>query len=185
MNDSSESIVTTKIRQKVDDQDEVSSGDLSLYFNNNKQIVEDFCLRSQKEWKKTARGFKKLIFLDKLRGYKRVDDLVYSVECATDLKRESFDNYRMLLEYGDRCLERPSEESILIYSAFKDYCDSFDQVSTRFNCKILTRPTDRSLIPFILDMEDEKTAVVESGKDLIDHVRQVVQIDNDTKRLVK
>lgn len=185
MNDSSESIVTTKIRQKVDEQDEVSSGNLSLFFATNKQKVGDFCLKSQKEWKKTTRGFKRLILLDKLRGYKRVDDLIYCVELATGLKKESFDNYQMLLDYADRCIEKPTQDGILIYNAFKDYCDSFDQVSTRFNYKILTRPTNRSLVPFIFDLEEEKDAITESNKDLVDHVRQVVQIDNNTKRLVK
>ena len=75
-----------------------------------------------------------------------------------------------------------------VFFAYKDYCDSFDQLSTKFSHDILTRSSNRALVPLLLDMEDEKEAITSSNKDLVDHVQQIVthyKSEDKSKRLIK
>ena len=99
MNDSSESMFTYFIRQKLNDGEDISSSYIREAFTHGGNMTRQFCDASREEWKKVHRGLKKSILLDRLKGAKKVDDLVYLVDCAKDLKEQSFANYQTLLDY--------------------------------------------------------------------------------------
>ncbi|MBQ8131893.1 MAG: hypothetical protein IJ193_05325 [Bacilli bacterium] len=188
MNDSSESMFTYFIRQKLNDGEDISSSYIREAFTHGGNMTRQFCDASREEWKKVHRGLKKSILLDRLKGAKKVDDLVYLVDCAKDLKEQSFANYQTLLDYCEYHSTRASMDGLRVFFAYKDYCDSFDQLSTKFSHDILTRSSNRALVPLLLDMEDEKEAITSSNKDLVDHVQQIVthyKSEDKSKRLIK
>ena len=185
-NDSSESKFTTTIEQKVNDDGDVSLDDVDLYFLECGLQEKERLEKSRKEWKKVKRGLKRSLLLDRLRGAKRIDSLEYSIDFADNLKNESFANYQMLIDYAESSFGNPSIDAVRIYSAYRGYCDAYDNATMDFMRSIFNRQTNRGLVPTILDKEDEIGAIHTSGKDLVDHVTQIVSVHKDNvKRLVK
>ena len=179
-------IYTEKIKQKLQDNEEVSLSEAETFFilcrNEKKKALEE----SRKEWKKVYRGFLKTLFLDKLKGAKSIDHLEYAIDHAVSFKEHSFENYQLLVDYADYSALNPSVDGLRIYYALSDYCDAYDSISTRFNQTILTRNANRVLVPSLIDMEEEETSLIENSRDLVDHVRQVVTVNKENiKRLVK
>lgn len=186
MKDSNESIFTSYVRQKVKDNEEVSPSEMLSFFQNSSQIVTESVCLEKKEWKKIVNGFRKSVLLDKIKGAKKVESLEYSIDCAKSLRKDSFDQYETLLSYGSYCMMHPTIEGLRIYCAYKDYCDAYDHISMDFNKSILMRPSNRALISTILDMEDHLNGLKEENQDLVSHVSQMVQIEEqNSKRLVK
>lgn len=184
--DSSESKFTTVMKQKVNDDSDVSLDDVDTCFLECSLQDKEDLDKSKKEWKKISRGLKRSLLLDRLRGAKRIDSLEYSIDYANNLKKESFDNYQMLIDYAESNFGSPSVDALRIYFAFQDYCKAYDNATMDFMRSIFNRQTNRGLVPTLLDKEDEIGAIHENGRDLVDHVSQIVSVNkNDLKRLVK
>ena len=185
-NDSSESKFTTIVEQKLNDDGDVSLDDADRCFLCGSVEMGKFLEESKKEWKKIKRGLKRSLLLDRLKGAKRIDSLEYSIEVANNLKDQSFNNYQMLIDYAESSFGSPSIDALRIYFAFKGYCDAYDNAAMDFTKSIFNRQTNRGLVPILIDKEDEIGAIQESGRDLVEHVSQIVSVNkDDAKRLVR
>ena len=164
-----------KVRDKLESCQDLGEIDLYLYFNSLNKLDNKLLKEEKKKCKRDLLTIKLLLLKDKITDAHGVDRLMYSLSYVERLMKEDIANYQLLREYSKLCLEDYSVIDEGRYLSFSRYCNDFSNLTFSLVDDIKNRPSNSSLIPAIMRVEEEETYLRENNNDTILVVNSIIE----------
>ena len=172
-----------KVKDKLESCQDLGEVDLYLYFNSLNKLDNKLLKEEKKKCKRDLLNIKLQLLKDKITDARGLDRLIYSISYLEKLMKEDLGNYQLLREYSKLCMEDYSAIDEERYLSLSRYCTDFSNLTFSLVDDIKNRPSNSSLIPAVMRVEEEETYLRENNNDTILMVNSI--IDDKCKVLRK